>query len=153
MSIVKRLASRSLTGRTLGLHVHQHAGIKFHICWGIAAVSRTRYTNALERHVPILSDFIEIYQHLRESDLDGLCECVFEPLPGPETERQIQCARTVRYFRRRVSGERYECRCPVNTSAIMAKKVIAWEQSGMVYWASVNEPTNPRRVYKACCRP
>jgi hypothetical protein len=150
MSIVKRLASRSLTGRTLGLHVHQHAGFKIHICWGIAFGSRTGYTNALERYAPILSDFIEILQHLRESDPDCLFECVFETLPGPETERGIPCARTVRYFRGRVSGERYECRYSVDNSAVMAETVIAWEQSGTVYWAPVNEPANTRRVYKVC---
>ena len=68
-NIRTRLASRSITGHTLPIHVHQHYGLEFHlILTDDSCIRRGCYSAA---------DARQICTQL-ERRLKGLCSCVFD---------------------------------------------------------------------------
>jgi len=70
-NIVTRLASRTVTGHELPIHVHQHYALEFHLVPNPNTNSciRRRFLN--ERHARELCDL------LIDSAMSGLCSCLF----------------------------------------------------------------------------
>jgi hypothetical protein len=81
-SIVARLHSRSLSGRSLGIGVHQHLGYRLHLVWG----GRRRFSERcseqrIERRFETYNDVSAFCEDLRAlgcegvSDWLGICSC------------------------------------------------------------------------------
>ena len=75
LSVVQRLATRSVTGRGPNINVHQHFGWRLHLEW----------TNGEERRC--FERFFETFESIDEFCLDlakggaeGLCDCVHDKL-------------------------------------------------------------------------
>jgi hypothetical protein len=77
-SIVQTLNCRSLTGRGLGLHVHQHCEQQILLCWNVMEVSGF-YKNCIERVLPGKSA-VRLIECLveRQALVHAVCECVHE---------------------------------------------------------------------------
>jgi hypothetical protein len=97
-SIVKRLASRSLTGQGLGIKVHQHYGFRLHLVWEwkrnikncssrfsfrrpfrpSASADQKLYISkyCFERNLFTYFDVWLLCSELVTGGLEGLCSCV-----------------------------------------------------------------------------
>ena len=72
-NIVQRLGHRALTGRGLGITVHQHYGYRMHFQLGGAFGSHT-----FERRFPTYETCRELCVDIARGLLEGLCNCVLQ---------------------------------------------------------------------------
>ena len=69
-NVVTRLTSRSVTGHTLPIQVHQHYCLAFHlVLTDISCIRRGCYSGGAARR---------ICTQLERSTLEGLCSCIFD---------------------------------------------------------------------------
>ena len=74
-SIVKRLASRSLTGRGLQIHIHQHVGYRLHLVWDTTS-SGKETSRCIERRFLMYEDVSDFCENLMSKAFEGMCDCV-----------------------------------------------------------------------------
>jgi hypothetical protein len=82
-SIVKRLASRSISGRDPGIDVHNHTTELLHFFWGKKNGTERCYTHFLERRLLEIEEYTLIKDHIFRTGLSGACECLSTWLPTP----------------------------------------------------------------------
>jgi len=73
-SIVKRLASRSLTGRILHIHIHQHIGYRLHLIWDPTNDERDR-SMFIVRVLLMYDEFSDFCETLMSKAFEGMCDC------------------------------------------------------------------------------
>jgi len=79
-SIVQRLATRSVSGRGLGVRVHQHFGFRLHLEWQAEGGRR----HCCERFFTYFEDVDSVCQELTRGNAEGLCTCVTQSLFGKD---------------------------------------------------------------------
>jgi hypothetical protein len=72
-SIVSRLHSRTLSGKKLGIAVHQHLGYKLHLVWGGNGKCPERCVERRFNTYKTISSFCE---DLINGCCEGVCDCV-----------------------------------------------------------------------------
>jgi hypothetical protein len=75
-SIVHQLASRSITGNGLGIHVHRHVGFILHLVWHVWDKHNNKSVKCFERIFPNFDDLYNFFKHLQDGAFEGLCNCV-----------------------------------------------------------------------------
>ena len=75
-SIVHQLASRSITGNGLGIHVHRHVGFKLHLVWHVLDKHNNKSVKWFERIFPNFDDLYNFFKHLKDGAFEGLCDSV-----------------------------------------------------------------------------
>ena len=73
-SIVKRLASRSLTGRGLQIKIHQHIGYRLHLLWNSTNDERAR-SMCIERVFLTYHEVSDFCETLTSKAFEGMCDC------------------------------------------------------------------------------
>ena len=77
LSIVDRLAARSLTGQGLRVRVHQHYGYRLHLQWK-GNRNREGSSRFMERHFRGFPDVLSFCEQLCDGRLEGLTTCVYD---------------------------------------------------------------------------
>ena len=104
-SVVQRFATRSITGRGLGLNVHQHVGFRLHLEWQEENNTR-RY---FERLFETFKGVDQFCDDMLDGGLEGLCDCVGDGFtilleekvkicrlkPTPQSQLDVQGCRQV----------------------------------------------------------
>jgi hypothetical protein len=97
-NIVTRLASRSLTGHELPIHVHQHYGLELHLILNPNSRNDGSAETCMRRRFPFPEAAQEVCSHLENSTLQGLCTCIFDDRRMSYPFKVEHCfARPVRY--------------------------------------------------------
>jgi len=76
LSIVDRLASRSLTGQGLRILVHQHFGYRLHLEWSDSS-SRDASSRFMERRFESWNDAESFATEICSLGYEGLCTCMY----------------------------------------------------------------------------
>jgi len=92
LSIVDRLAARSLTGRGLHIHVHQHFGYRLHLEWS-GDPNNTRSARFMERRFHRWDQTKSFSSQLCSLGIEGLCTCVYEASYQPPHAKAPRCRR------------------------------------------------------------
>jgi len=74
-SVIKRLASRSLTGQGLQMRIHQHIWFKLHVVWHASSKGKESL-RCIERVFSMYSDVKDFCDELMGRAFEGLCDCV-----------------------------------------------------------------------------
>jgi len=92
LSIVDRLAARSVTGRSLHILVHQHYGYRLHLEWsgGGDCQNASRF---MERQFDMSCQSQSFCTQLCHRGLDGLCTCIYESHNFHPHQRAPRCLR------------------------------------------------------------
>jgi len=93
LSIVDRLAARSLTGRGLHILVHQHYGYRLHLEWSGSGSCSRDSSRFLERRFNMFGEAESFCTELCNQGLEGLCTCVYEEYNFSPHERAPTCRR------------------------------------------------------------
>jgi hypothetical protein len=133
-SIVERLASRSVTGRGLGIEVHQHCGFRLHILW-VYRRDVTHYKpieSCFERNFFTYAELQTFCSELASGRFEGLCDCVSEDVykfydewkvgycaRDPKTASQKYLNASLATIREQQEYEGKHCRCPVSSTATL----------------------------------
>ena len=80
-SIVQRLASRSITGRDLGIDVHKHYDELLHLFWKQCDTEHC-YTHILERRFLEAEEYTLVQKYIFETGFPRTCECMSIWMPG-----------------------------------------------------------------------
>jgi hypothetical protein len=123
-SIVKRLASRSLTGRGLDIKVHQHYGFRLHLVWEWKrdAQNCKPSESCFVRNFFDYKDLEKFCNELVNGGLEGLCDCVSEDIYLlVNAKRCCRGSQNYLFASRKVVREKqvYEgfcCLCPVSSA-------------------------------------
>jgi hypothetical protein len=75
-SIVERLASRSLSGRDLGIDVHNYNPEMLHFLWRKRGTERC-YTHYFQRRLLETEEYTLIQDHIFRAGFSGICECEY----------------------------------------------------------------------------
>ena len=75
-SIVRRLASRCVTGNGLRILIYQHIGLLLHIVWNVTDHKDIKATICLEINFSRYGDLLDVYTHLKNGAFKGLCDYV-----------------------------------------------------------------------------
>jgi hypothetical protein len=76
-SIVSRLHSRTLSGRSLGIGVHQHLGYRLHLVWdGRGRLNERCRERCIERRFATREEAQLFYEDLTCSGCEGLSDCI-----------------------------------------------------------------------------
>jgi len=118
-SIVERLASRSVSGRDLGIAVHKHTNKLLHFYWKKCGTERC-YTLLLERALLEEEEFTLIKDCIFKAGFSGACECLVKGLPVPDGRHFCPCPFWTRghifhqrgHLSTRLMREFEYCRCP-----------------------------------------
>ena len=102
-SVIHKLNNRALTGQGLGISIHRHTGLEFHLAWNAGAKTGS-FKNCIVRRCQEVPLFFEILLPLRKSTLIGLCKCIFGTHIGYDTRTITVC-----YYKE----EGFSCRCRV----------------------------------------
>ena len=105
VSVIHKLNNRVLTGQGLGISIHRHTGLEFHLAWN-AGAKRGSYENCIVRRCQEVPLLFEILLPLRKSNLVGLCKCIFGTEIGYDTQTATVC-----YY----TEEGFSCRCRVDS--------------------------------------
>ena len=89
-SIITRLASRSLTGQSLHIEVHEHYGFSFHLNWQFIR-DGVSYETCMERKYVIFRDVNGCLDQLKRRPSEGLYSCIY----GDEAELFSSTADTI----------------------------------------------------------
>jgi hypothetical protein len=135
-NILCRVLSRSLTGRRLGLQVHNHLGHRLHVLW----IARTgkgssgSLVQCFQRRYMFSSDMENVRKQMATRPMEGVCTCMWDNLPWNLLiqRRVIHCARMppmetgvgdacpASWTRELVEmDEVSKCSCPITSSALM----------------------------------
>ena len=90
LSIVDRLAARSLTGRGLDIHVHQHFGLRLHLQWS-GDPNNHRSERFMERRFHRWDQTTSFASQLCSRGIQGLCTCVYEAAYQPPHDKAPRC--------------------------------------------------------------
>ena len=85
LSIVDRLAGRSLTGRGLHILVHQHFGYRLHLEW--SGDHNTRSARFMERRFHRWDQTKSFASQLCRLGIEGLCTCAYEASYQPPSDK------------------------------------------------------------------
>ena len=80
-SIVQRLATRSITGRDLGIDVHKHHDELLHLFWKQYGTEHC-YTHILERKFLEAEEYTLLQKYIFETGFPSTCHCMSIWLPG-----------------------------------------------------------------------
>ena len=105
-SIIHKLNNRTVTGQGLGVSVHRHKGLEFHLAWNEGA-RRGSYDKCIVRQCQEAPLFYEILRHMRSSNLGGLCKCLWGTAIGYDKQ-----AVTVCYY---TGDNKFLCRCQTDS--------------------------------------
>jgi len=100
LSIVDRLAARSLTGRCLQILVHQHFGYCLHLEWS-GDPNNERSTKFMERRFHRWDATESFSSQLCSLGLKGLCTCAYEASYQPHNAKAPKCRRGPLYASRK----------------------------------------------------
>jgi len=75
-SIVSRLISRSITGQSLNLKVHEHYGLRLHLVWRTHKHDDSS-ERCMERYFFLYEELETFCRGLKFGAMEGLCDCVF----------------------------------------------------------------------------
>ena len=89
-SILTRLASRSLTGQSLRIEIHQHYGFSFHLNWEFIRDGVALET-CMEREYLVYRDVRRCLEQLKRRPIEGVHSCLYMAEEDNEAE---QCFRT-----------------------------------------------------------
>ena len=92
LSIVDRLATRSVTGRGVQIFVHLHCGYRLHHEWSGGSGSRDS-SRFMERRFYMSGEAETFCTELCSRGLEGLCTCVYEEYNMSPHERAPRCLR------------------------------------------------------------
>jgi len=92
LSIVDRLAARSLTGRGLDIHVHQHFGYRLHLEWS-GDPNNHRSHRFMERRFHRWDQTKSFASQLCSRGIEGLCTCVYDASYQPPRDKAPRCLR------------------------------------------------------------
>ena len=92
LSIVDRLAARSLTGRSLDIHVHQHFGYRLHLEWS-GDPNNHRSERFMERRFHRWDQTKSFASQLCSRGIQGLCTCVYDAAYQPPHDKAPRCRR------------------------------------------------------------
>jgi len=92
LSIADRLAARSLTGRGLNIHVHQHFGYRLHLEWS-GDPNNHRSARFMERRFHRWDQTKSFASQLCSLGIEGLCTCVYEASYQPPHDKAPRCLR------------------------------------------------------------
>jgi len=119
-SIIQRLASRSITGRDLGIDAHKHHDELLHLFWKERGTEKC-YTHVLERRFLEPNEYKLLQKYIYSSGFPNTCHCLSLWLPN---SRFPTCpfltsgpsGRSAHDSRRRLSLRACEefnyCKCP-----------------------------------------
>ena len=119
-SILGKLASRSITGRGLGIDIHNHTSTLLHSYWKSSGAATDCYIHFLERRLLEDEEFKLLPDYIFKTGLSGACECLSTRLPVPENGHFRPCVFQTReqifHRRKRLSTRAMPvfnyCRCP-----------------------------------------
>ena len=130
-SIVKRFASRSLTGRGLQIKIHQHIGYRLHLLWN-PTNDETARSMCIERVFLMYHEVSDFLEKLTSKAFEGMCDCAcinvsewfedkVEPCYVPVTRYSQKpigdCHRScLRTFQETEKYKCYRCNCRVTSS-------------------------------------
>jgi hypothetical protein len=115
-SIVQKIAFRSLTGQGLGLAVHTHLKLLFHLSWN-PGFRKGSYENCVARHTAQSALWYQIVNQIRSGGLVGLCKCVFATIVGYDDKTITDVC-----FHTAHSELNFFCRCRVEFSLEVGEK-------------------------------
>ena len=92
LSIVGRLASRSLTGRGLQILVHQHFGYRLHLEWS-GNTNNENSVRFIERRFQMWDEAESFTTQLSSLGFEGLCTCAYEASYLPPHAKALRCHR------------------------------------------------------------
>jgi hypothetical protein len=75
-SIVRRLASHSLAGQSLGIRIHQHMGFQLHLVWHVTDSNNYKSLRCIETVFLKYRDIHDFCMELKNGAFEGLCNCV-----------------------------------------------------------------------------
>jgi len=127
-SIVKKLASRSLTGRDLQIKIHQHIGYRLHLLWNPTPNDERSKCMCIEKVFSMYNEVSDFCKTLTsKAAYEGVCNCAcitvsewfedkIEPCHATVTE-QVFCHRSsLRTFQEYEKDESFPCNCRVTLS-------------------------------------
>jgi len=76
-NIITRLASRTVTGHDIPIHVHQHYALEFHFVLNPNTKNNGSVETCMRRGFSFPWDAQEVCLQLENSALSGLCSCIF----------------------------------------------------------------------------
>jgi len=128
-SIVKRLASRSLTGRGLQIHIHQHIGYRLHLVWHTIC-NGEETSRCIERVFLLYEDVSDFCENLMSKAFEGMCDCV--------------CIHVSEWLKEEVKL----CQVPIRTESLLQRKVRYCPRS----WLRTLQETEKYGRYRCTCR-
>jgi len=146
-SIVKRSASRSLTGRGLHIHIHQHIGYRFHLVCD--TTSSGKETSMCIESVFNVWWIFRFFETLMSEAFEGVCDCactnVSEWLKDKVESCQVAittqsqkiryCPRScLRTLQETEKYKRFRCTCRVSSShAVFLDKNLRTSHLRIIY--------------------
>ena len=127
-SIVHQLASRSITGNGLGIHVHRHVGFILHLVWHVWDKHNNKSVKCFERIFPNFDDLYNFFKHLQDGAFEGLCNCVYDRFMQwmndkinsctleHSTQEQLRLSIFLPSTLRNQNKDYFQCLCPVSSS-------------------------------------
>jgi hypothetical protein len=128
-SIVSRLVSHSITGRSLDLQVNQHNGYRLHLVWEHKRKGKTS-KNCFERCFNNYSVIEGFCEELVNGMLESLCDCVSEGICsvlgedktemcnrenyGFDSQKYLYISRREKSFMHEL--KQLKCGCPISSS-------------------------------------
>jgi hypothetical protein len=114
-SIVRRLTSRSITGRDLGIDVHKPNPEMLHFLWRKRDTERC-YTHYFERRLLETEEYTLFQDHIFRAGFSGICECLSIWLPPPKDKHFRTChfksSDHIIFHSYRPSSLDTRCKCP-----------------------------------------
>ena len=111
-SIIHKLNNRAVTGQGLGVSVHRHKGLEFHLAWKEGA-RRGSYDKCIVRRCQRAPLLHEILRHMRTSSLVGLCKCLWGTAMGYDKQAVTVCFYTV--------NNKFLCRCRIDSVEVISE--------------------------------
>ena len=113
-SIIHKLNNRAVTGQGLGVSIHRHKGLEFHLAWNEGA-KRGSYDTCIVRRCQRAPLFYEILRHMRFSSLVGLCKCLWGTVIGYDRQAVTVCFHT--------EHNKFLCRCRIDSVEVISENV------------------------------
>ena len=112
-SLIHKLNNRTLTGQGLEISIHRHEGLEFHLAWN-AGAKRGSYQSCIARQCREVPLFYEILRCVRNSNLVGLCKCLWGTAVGHEKSTTTVCYYT--------EHNKFSCRCRIDSVVQISDK-------------------------------
>ena len=97
LSIVDRLAARSVTGQGLQILPHQYVGYRLHLEWSGNGSRNRDSSRFMERRFYFFTEAESFCTELCDHGIDGLCTCIYDGRNINPQERAPTCRRAPLY--------------------------------------------------------